>query len=308
MAATMDIPYRCIGRISLCFDWVQRLFGLARGNGSNQQLSDKLDRTGRVVCQSTPVEILWNDDRILYAKFDSLGFSFWRAQELSLFKAHQDLLERPLLDFGCGDGSFASVLFETIDYGLDIDGEALETARSYGIYKATVQSTISTIPLADNSVRSVVSNSVLEHLSDLKGMLLEINRILGAEGTFMFTVPVRQLERDLAKYYGARESRRINMDFYHRNLLEVDEWKQLLKESGFSITNLRQYQPDWFTFWFRMFRLFGNRGLGVLFPDIRDMVWRRYESKILEMVRLSIDQTAVGSNIFVVAQKVDTHE
>jgi SAM-dependent methyltransferase len=268
-------------------------------------LPGELDKTGRVVNKPAPVEILWNDDKILYARFESFGFSFWRAQELSLFKAHKNLLARPLLDFGCGDGSFASLLFEKVEYGLDIDADALETAKQFSLYETTVQSTISSIPLADHSVRSVISNSVLEHLSDLMAMLLEINRVLFAGGTFVFTVPVKQFEHDLAKYFGRKESRRINRDFYHRNLLEVDEWKQLLKATGFSIVKLQQYQPDWFTFWFRMFRLLGNRGFAVLFPNIRDAVWKRYKEKILEMVKISIDQTVVGSNIFVVARKAN---
>jgi SAM-dependent methyltransferase len=284
---------------------MQRLAGLSSRSNPNVLLPNELDKTGRVVSNPEPLEILWNDDKVLYAKFDSLGFSFWRAQELSLFRAHKDLLERPLLDFGCGDGSFASLLFQKVDYGLDIDADALETAARFGLYETTVQSTISSIPLADCTVRSVVSNSVLEHLADLKGVLLEINRVLVPGGTFVFTVPVKQFERDLAKYFGSKESRRINRNFYHRNLLEVDEWAHLLKESGFSITKLEQYQPDWFTFWFRMFRLFGDRGLAVLFPNIRDVVWRLYNQKFLEMVKISIDQTIVGSNIFVVAQKAN---
>jgi SAM-dependent methyltransferase len=249
------------------------------------------------------MKIWWDDPEVLYANYSSFGHSFWRAQELSLFRKHLSELESPVLDFGCGDGSFASVLFEDISIGVDIDAEALELARQFHVYRTLVQSTNISIPLADSCVKSVVSNSVLEHVADLNLMLNEIHRLLASGGIFMFTVPVKQLERDLEKYYGRRASVRYNSESYHRNLLEAEEWSVILVRTGFAVKRIIHFQPDWFTFWFRMFRLLGDRGLSMFIPGVRERLWQRYRLRLVEMVRRSINETQVGCNIFVVARK-----
>ena len=292
--------YQVIGRASLCLD---ALHNLTASNGRSNHEMKTFDKTGLVVEDVSPLELWWKDSEIVYAGYDSFAYSFWRAQELSLFEKNRSLLHHPVLDFGCGDGSFASVLFSKIDYGVDNDPEALSQAARFAVHETLLQSSQTTIPLGDCSVRSVFSNSVLEHLTDLRAMLSEINRILRKDGVFMFTVPVVQFTRDLAKYFGLRESQRINLRYCHRNLLAVEQWRGLLKDHGFSIVALNQFQPDWFTFWFWMFRLLGKRGLGRIAPGIGAKVWASYKIKLIDMVDKSINETDRGANIFVIAEK-----
>lgn len=110
--------------------------------------------------------------------YNNLAHSFWRAQELSLFLKHLNIFQRPILDFGCGDGTFASLIFKEIDYGADIDNEALAVAAKYTIYKELLTINNSLIPLKSGTVSSVISNSVLEHCLDLNKILFEISRVL----------------------------------------------------------------------------------------------------------------------------------
>ncbi|MBI3994704.1 MAG: class I SAM-dependent methyltransferase [Nitrospirae bacterium] len=297
-----DVVYKLLGRMSLCFDWIRPLLSSGPA-GSPSDPSSDFDKTGLLVREARPLKILWKDPEIVFVEYDSLAHSFWRAQELSLFSNHQSVLEEPVLDFGCGDGSFASVLFKSIEYGVDHDPEALEIASGYKVYHQRVQSTMSRIPLDDASVRSVFSNSVLEHVGSLDDVLSEIRRILSPGGRFVFTVPVRQFKLDLAKYFGWRESVRINREYHHWNLLDAEDWEKRLRAHGFSIDLLKPYQPDWFTFWYRMFRLAGDRGLGRFFPTIRSRIWRRFHSRLIGMVRRSIQETRNGANIFVIARK-----
>lgn len=298
-----DISYKLIGRSSLIFDYIRPLLASERKKKCPRIGNAHFDKTGLVVKEATPMEILWKDFEILYVKYDSLAHSFWRAQEFSLFMKHQNLIVSPFLDFGCGDGSFASVLFKEVDCGVDNDPEGLLIAERFGIYKKLLQSSDSSIPVEDAAVQSVISNSVLEHLTDLDSMLSEIRRILMRDGTFIFTVPVLQFRYDLEKYFGRKESERINIVYYHRNLLEVEQWRVKLENHGFSVVKLIQYQPDWFTFWYRMFRLFGERGLGYFLPGFGMKVYRRYESQIIRYIKKSINETKQGANIFVIAKK-----
>jgi SAM-dependent methyltransferase len=268
--------------------------------------SAELDRTGILVTEGRRLPVLWKDESIIVPVYEeSLAHSFWRAQEFSLFMQNASSLQRPLLDFGCGDGSFAAVLFSQIEYGVDIDGDALDTAKQFHLYENLVQSVNNAIPLPDASINSVFSNSVLEHVQELDDVIREIARVLSTTGIFVFTVPIAQLTRDLRKYFGRVEADRVNSDCYHRNLLELAQWRTLLRKHGLEITSLRTYQPDWFTFYYWMFRFFGNRGLGRFFPTIRQRILRRHGTRIVGMIRSSIGGTdECGGNALVVARKL----
>ncbi len=299
---------RLSGRAMVAFIALASLV-VAKGTSrrhSQAPVSAELDRTGILVSDGNRLPVLWKDESVIVPFYeDSLAHSFWRAQEFSLFMQNQSMLQKPLLDFGCGDGSFAAVLFTEIEYGVDIDADALKTAKQFRLYDTLLQSDRNVIPLADASVNSVMSNSVLEHVQDLEGAISEISRVLGANGTFVFTVPIAQLTRDLCKYFGRVEANQVNTDCFHRNLLEIADWEALLRKHRLEIVSLRTYQPDWFTFYYWTFRFFGNRGLGRFFPKIRESIFRRYQKGLIGMIRSSIGGTNdSGGNVMVVARKL----
>ena len=294
---------KLVGRSSLVFDVLRRGLGQKRMWREGKSAGRNPDETGRVVSSALPDEILWDDGDVLFVRHGQLIHSFARAQEFSLLRRYKHFLKKPVLDLGCGDGSFASALFKEVDYGVDIDDRALRIAGEYGIYNVIIKSGERTIPLDDGRVCSIFSNSVLEHLNEMESILSESNRVLVHGGILMFTVPVKQYERDLLKYFGRSASIRVNRESFHRNLLEPDEWKRLLHKVGFEVVSVQPYQPDWFTFWYRMLRLFGKRGLPAIFPGIADLVWKMYGAELVEMVRKSISETTIGGNILVVARK-----
>ncbi len=267
--------------------------------------SDELDRTGILLADAERLPVVWEDSDVIFPMYEgSIAHSLWRAQEFSLFRRSRHSIVRPLLDLGCGDGSFAAVLFQHVEVGVDIDPDALDIARRFKIYGSLVQSPSEKIAVESCTVGTVISNSVLEHVSNLPPILGEVNRILKAHGIFIFTVPVLQFARDLEKFFGRAESDKINADFVHRNLHEVTDWERMLANSGFTVRTIHQYQPDWFTYYYWMLRFLGRRGLGRVFPSIRQRLWVAMGKNLVSMVRRSINEGGqIGGNIFVIAEK-----
>ena len=122
-------------------------------------------------------------------------------------------------------------------------------------------------------------------------------------GRLVFTVPVAEFAEHLTKYYGARTSRVVNKESFHRNLFGETQWREVLSTAGFATDLVLHYQPDWFTFWYRFHRLSGPKALGRIIPDLDRKLWNRMETKYLAAVRESIESTTSGANIFVIAHR-----
>jgi SAM-dependent methyltransferase len=263
--------------------------------------NQKLDKTGRVTqsAQRIPVVSCGSGVRLIQYP-NNYSHSIWRSQELSLFEAHKAFLAGPCLDFGCGDGSFASMLFDHIDFGLDIDWNALQVANQYGIYRTLACFDGSLLPMKFNRLGSVFSNSVLEHVENLEETISAISDSLAPGGFFLFTVPVRRFADHLSQYFGPAESDRINQRWYHRHMHPQEWWRDLLIRHEFEIVEIRNYQPDWFTLTYfvlatRAFRCLLHFGLA-------EKDW--YRREIAQMITDSIANTKDGGNIFVIARRL----
>jgi SAM-dependent methyltransferase len=99
-------------------------------------------------------------------------------------------LPRPVLDLGCGDGHFASVVFdEPLDAGFDPWWGPLTEAHGRDAYHVLAQAEGARMPYPDEHFATVVSNSVLEHIPELSPVLAEAARVLQSGGRFYFCVP-----------------------------------------------------------------------------------------------------------------------
>ncbi len=271
---------------------VRRNFERFRVSGS--------DKTGRLVSTAEPLEVTRHTPGVLFVHYrHNFGHSLWRSQELSLFNRYRDYLRRPRLDFGCGDGSFSSVLFDCVDYGVDRDPVALQVAHGYHVYKNLICCDGASLPVKPQSVASIYSNSVLEHVDKLDEALWHLSRALRPGGILMFTVPVRGFAEHLARFFGEKESVRINRRFGHKHLLTPKDWRDRLQRENLMIERIQHYQPDWFSFWYRVvqtrvFHIAHRCGLAKS---------RRYRLVAARMVEMSISNTIDGGNIFVIARR-----
>jgi SAM-dependent methyltransferase len=262
------------------------------------------DLTGRVMMEPKIVETIHDNERgILFAYFDnSLAHSFWRAQELSLFKRASVSFERPILDFGCGDGSFSACILDDIESGVDIDEAALSVAKGYGIYQRLLTFEKMAAELPTSSIAVVFSCSVLEHTADLRACIREIARVLKPGGRFYFSVPSPGFTEQMKQLIDKSFADSVNGFMYHRNLLSDTEWKALLKEHNLKVERFERFQTLEFTREYFCLGLLGSRAAGKI-PGLRTarrLFWRSFRDSLLDKVAASIDHpVANGANFFI---------
>ena len=105
----------------------------------------------------------------------------------------------------------------------------------------------------------------------------------------------------MKKFFGNKISTSVNEKWYHRNLYDEHKWKNLLKEQKFSIILLKHYQPDWFTFYYWIYRLLEKSFS--FYPPFKHIFWNINKKRIINQVKNSIEDTDQGGNIFVIAIK-----
>ena len=124
---------------------------------------------------------------------------------------------RPVLDVGCGDGHFGSVLFpEGAEVGLDPSLAELAEAAARGVYRLRVAADSGAMPFPDGAFASVVSNCVFEHIPNIRATIGEIGRVLKPGGIFACTVIGERFSEFLTD---ARTWRRLGLSRLHRAYL-----------------------------------------------------------------------------------------
>jgi ubiquinone/menaquinone biosynthesis C-methylase UbiE len=138
--------------------------------------------------------------------------------KVGLARGSQPLARQVLLDAGCGTGQYSKALLSQVAKieALDINANMLCHAREkFGQADLTQkisfhESAISTIPLADNAVDSVIINQVLHHLSDSaandwrahRAVFAELARVLRPGGAIVInSCSHLQLERGFWFYH-----------------------------------------------------------------------------------------------------------
>jgi SAM-dependent methyltransferase len=158
----------------------------------------------------------------------------------------------PILDVGCGDGHFGSVLFpDGADVGLDPGVSDLAEARGRRVYRLLAGADSGAMPFSSAAFASVVSNCVFEHIPDIDATVREIARVLRPGGLFACTV-IGQAFSDLLT--DARAWRRLGLGRAHRAYLRwfnrksihfhfdpPETWTRRFEEAGLRVERWRYY-------------------------------------------------------------------
>jgi GT2 family glycosyltransferase/ubiquinone/menaquinone biosynthesis C-methylase UbiE len=190
-----------------------------------------------------------------YAYLDQapVSLALMRAIECDHFS--QLPFERPVLDVGCGGGTFARILFNgvTVDAGVDRDSEQVERARAMRCFDEVEVAKVERLPFESERFATVFSNRVLEHVHDIDAALNEINRVLKPGGAFYITVPntrcmTQLLWSGVFRRIGLvslaeRYSRFTLRLFRVERVLTEEEWSKRLEDQGFAVERCELYMP-----------------------------------------------------------------
>jgi len=161
-------------------------------------------------------------------------------------------LPRPQLDIGCGDGHFASLVFnEPIDIGIDPWDAPIREAASRKCYRSVVLGDAGVLPFPDEYFGSAFSNSVLEHIPHVRDVLREAARVLKPNALFLFCVPNRRYLKELSipgmfSRVGFHRLGNAYTDWFRRmtrvhHAQPPEVWESWLKEAGFQLEKWWHY-------------------------------------------------------------------
>ncbi len=186
-------------------------------------------------------EVVHDSDGYELLRTGDTRHSMWRTVEWRLLRTLVPQLNRPLLDLGCGDGGFGSLLTGRIEFGVDGDADAVSQCSRRGYGSAQVADLRQPLPIVDGSIAAAFSNSTLEHVAPLAPAIAAAARTLKPGGRLIATVPTDGLTAAMSGAYGPQFAQRMNDMFGHRNLWPWAKWEELLRSEGFSAVSFRGY-------------------------------------------------------------------
>jgi len=171
--------------------------------------------------------------------YDVPSLAAWRAAELKVLR--QCTLTHPVLEIGCGNGRFASLLMSRWDWGIDCNPRQIsKSAGSKGLYGNLAAMDARALEFSDGAFATVFANCVIEHIPDVHRVLAECRRVLRPGGQLLATVPLREMNRHLllaAGWYARWRAGQLE----HRNLLSADEWVAAVSGAGFATVRTTPY-------------------------------------------------------------------
>lgn len=126
-----------------------------------------------------------------------------------------------LLDFGCGDKPYKSIIEVSEYVGLEIETENPKQKKE----QTDVFYDGKHIPFGDNYFDCIFSSEVFEHVFNLDQIIKELNRVLKPGGNILVTVPFTWIEHD------------IPYDFARYTSFGITH---LLKSNGFEVIKLEK--------------------------------------------------------------------
>ena len=158
----------------------------------------------------------------------------------SVYLKENVTMSPPFLDLGCGDGQFIASVFGKVDVGIDISAKEIRRASRSGAFSCLHCVDGHTIPYPDGYFKTIISNCVIEHVSQPDNFIHEIARVLDIGGIFVFSTWTPDFNTALLlrkKWYISWKSSVLA----HRSIKSVNEWKTILQRHSLEVTFIKHY-------------------------------------------------------------------
>lgn len=166
----------------------------------------------------------------------------------------QKIFTSPVLDIGCGDGLFSKLLFkEKVDVGIDPQAQEIAHATQSGSYDQLIQCYGDKLPFPNGHFKTIMSNSVMEHIPDIKPVLVEAHRVLADNGCIYLTLPTDNFDKYSVLYQllqmvgllnlAEKYSRFFNSFWRHYHYYTLTGWTKLFNSTGFKVVEHIEYLP-----------------------------------------------------------------
>ena len=190
----------------------------------------------------------------VYLQYAPNALAVERSWEIELLS--KENFVRPILDIGCGEGIFGRILTSVpIEFGLDPNAREISRAKKLGAYQQLINANGANIPLEDDSIQTVISNSTLEHIPNLDEVMIEIHRVLKIQGHLYVTLPTNNfdhyaiasltLERVGLTNLALRYRRQFNRFWAHYNFMHPHQWEKYFNSLGFEVEEKIGYGKKW---------------------------------------------------------------
>ena len=165
----------------------------------------------------------------------------------------------PILEIGAGDGRISSYLFpRNIDWGLDNDANVEKSAKESGLYKNFVISDAAKTKFPNSFFNTIIANSTFEHIENDITAVVEVARILKPNGSFMLTVPLPSLEKEITRIENSdlNKTKKLNSRLNHLHYYSLEKWRKIVSKAGLEITKYSFYiDIKLVPVWYRLFQI-----------------------------------------------------
>lgn len=162
-----------------------------------------------------------------------------RYEHLFRYKLARDQKWSKIVEVGCGTGYGSAVLASDAKItAFDISKQAISYAVKVHPGPDYVVGSATALPLSDESVDTIVSFEVIEHLTEPEEFLDECKRVLRKDGAIMLSSPNPGYLLNLIKHrlLGKPIPRKIwEGNIYHVREFSYDDMLRLLSRKGFEV-------------------------------------------------------------------------